>query len=220
MKEDRLLALQNTDVDEIQQFLQTRTSATIPQPLQTYILQLDSVNRIMHHNRLSVRAAIEQLRREWPSLTVAQARGIYYDAIDYFYHDDHASARAWDMAYADAFDDLRLLAIAAGKLSTAQRCMELAHKLRTTVREAEDFKWQAPVYMVNINVRPEDLGYKSQKLADIARRAENKEYISMISSLETTEAEKKRLLADAGIREAEYVEALKSEDDDDIDEQL
>lgn len=220
MKEDRLLALQKTDVEEIQRFMQTRTSATIPQSMQTYILQLDSVNRIMHHNRLSVRAAIEQLRREWPTLTVAQARSIYYDAIDYFYHDDHASARAWDMAYADAFDDLRLLAIAAGKLSTAQRCMELAHKLRTTVREAEDFKWQAPVYMVNINVKPEDLGYKSQKLADIARRAENKEYISMISSLETTEAEKKRLLADAGIREAEYVEALKTVDDDDIDEQL
>lgn len=218
MKQDRLLALQNTDVEDIQNFLQTRSSSTIPQPLQTYILQLDTVNRIMHHNRISVRKAIEQLRREWPQLTLAQARGIYYDAIDYFYYDDHASARAWDMVYADALDDLKLLAIAAGKLSTAQRCIELAHKLRTTTREAEDFKWQAPVYMININVKPEDLGYKSQKLADIARRAENKEYISMISSLETTEAEKKRLLADAGIKEAEYVEAIKEDDDDDIDE--
>lgn len=214
MKQDRLLALQQTDTDDIQAFLATRKSSTIPQPLQTYILQLDSVNRLLHYNRIGVRQAIDQLRREWPTLTVAQARGIYYDAIDYFYHDDDVSAAAWDRIYADQFDALRLLCIKAGKYSVAQKCMEKAHELRTTRREAQDFKWRAPVYYVNINVRPEDLGYKSQKLADIVRRREDQEYAAMINSLETTDAEKERLLRDAGIRTVEYT---KQEDlDNDI----
>ena len=204
MKEDRLLAVSKLDIEDIQAFLKTRRSVIIPQSLQTYILQLDSVNRLLHYNRIGVRQAIDQLRREWPTLTIAQARGIYYDAIDYFYHDDDVSAAAWDRIYADQFDALRLLCIEAGKYSVAQKCMEKAHELRTTRREAQDFKWQAPVYYVNINVRPEDLGYKSQKLADIARRYEDQEYAAMINSLETTDAEKERLMRDAGIRTVEY----------------
>ena len=214
MKQDRLLALQNTDTDDIQAFLQTRKSATIPQPLQTYILQLDSVNRLLHYNRIGVRQAIDQLRREWPTLTIAQARGIYYDAIDYFYHDDDVSAAAWDRIYADQFDALRLLCIEAGKYSVAQKCMEKAHELRTTRREAQDFKWQAPVYYVNINVRPEDLGYKSQKLADIARRYEDQEYAKIINTLETTDAEKERLMRDAGIKTVEYTKQEDLDNDD------
>lgn len=212
MKQDRLLALQNTDTDDIQAFLATRQSVTIPQDLQTYILQLDTVNRLLHYNRLSVRRAIDQIRKEWPTLTVAQARGIYYDAIDYFYHDDSASAAGWDRIYADQLDDLKLLCIEAGKYNTAMQCMLKAHELRTTVREAQDFKWQAPVYYVNINVRPEDLGYKTQKLADIARRYEDQEYAAMINSLDTTDAEKERLMRDAGIKTVEY---KKMEDPDD-----
>lgn len=211
--QDRLLALQNTDTDDIQAFLRTRESARIPQELQTYILQLDTANRLLHYNRLSVRKAIDQIRREWPTLTIAQARGIYYDAIDYFYHDDSASAAGWDKVYADQLDDLKLICIEAGKYDTALKCMAKAHELRTTIREAQDFKWQAPMYYVNINVKPEDLGYKSQKLADIARRHEDQEYAAIINSLETTDAEKERLMRDAGIK---TVECIKKEDNDEL----
>ena len=48
-------------------------------------------------------------------------------------------------------------------------------------------------------MKPEDLGYKSRKIMDIARRREDAELRQMIGSLETTPAEKQRLLADAGI---------------------
>lgn len=204
MKEDRLLAVSKLDMDEVRSFLQTRKSAVISPNLQTYILQLDTVARILHTNRLSVKAAILQIRREWPELTVAQARGIYYDGLEFFYHDDQASASMWDKVYADFFDDLSRLSIASGKEATALRAAELAHKLRTTVREAQEYQWRAPVYLININVKPEDLGYESQRLADIARRAEDRKFADMIGSLETTEAEKARLLADAGIKTVDY----------------
>lgn len=201
MKEDRLTVLKKYNIEEICDFLVTRKSDAIPQNLQAYILQLDSVARMMHFNRLSVRKSVEQLRREWPELSVSQARRIYYDALDYYYFDDTSSAKSWDMVYADQLEDLKELAIAADRYDVAFKCIVKAHELRTAVRESENVEWQAPVFLVNINVRPEDLGYESRKLADIAKRAEDRKYKEMIMSLETTDAEKQRLLKEAGVHD-------------------
>ena len=107
--------LKKYSTDDLQRFLQIRTSAVIRADMQEYILQLDTVARLMHRNRLSVRETIEQLRKEWPELTVAQARTVYYDALDYYYFDDDSSAKSWDMVYADQLEDLKTLAIAADK---------------------------------------------------------------------------------------------------------
>ena len=212
MKNDRLQTLQKYRVEDIQAFLQTRQSSVIATDMQTYILQLDTVARLMHTNCLSVRKSIDQLRREWPELTVSQARGIYYDALDYYYFDDSSSAKSWDMVYADQLEDLKTLAIAADKYDVALKCIIKAHELRTTVRESEAHNWQAPVFLINISVKPEDLGYESKKLADIARRADDRKYREMIMSLETTDAEKTRLLKEAGI---ETVDPVKIEEEDD-----
>lgn len=212
MREDRLTILKKYSVDDLQMFLQTRQSSVISQDMQTYILQLDTVARLMHRNRLSVRESIEQLRKEWPDLTVAQARGIYYDALDYYYFDDSSSAKSWDMVYADQLEDLKTVAIAADKFDVAFKCIVKAHELRTKVRESESHDWQAPVFLINIDVKPEDLGYESRKIADIARRAEDRKFREMIMSLETTEAEKERLLREAGVK---TVPAEKMEDTED-----
>lgn len=213
MKNDRLQTLQKYRVEDIQAFLQTRQSSVIAADMQTYILQLDTVARLMHTNCLSVRKSIDQLRREWPELTVSQARGIYYDALDYYYFDDSSSAKSWDMVYADQLEDLKTLAIAADKYDVALKCIIKAHELRTTVRESESHNWQAPVFLININVKPEDLGYESKKLADIARRADDRKYREMIMSLETTDAEKTRLLKEAGIK---TVDPVKMEVEDEL----
>lgn len=203
MKEDRLTILKKYSTDDLQQFLQTRTSSVIRSDMQKYILQLDTVARLMHKNRLSVRELVDQLRKEWPELTVSQARSVYYDALDYYYFDDDSSAKSWDMVYADQLEDLKTLAIAADKYDVAFKCIVKAHELRTKVRESETHDWQAPVFLINVNVKPEDLGYESRKVADIARRAEDRKFKDMIMSLETTDKEKERLLQEAGIRTVE-----------------
>ena len=200
MTEDRLETLRKYDVADIQQFRETRQSAVITPSMQHYILQLDAVAQMQRYNKLSVRGTIEQLCIQFPELSIGKARGIYYDALDYFYMDDSASAHAWDMAYADKLEDLATVAIAANKLETAYKCIAHAHKLRTTTREALDFKWKAPTFIINTSVKPEDLGYKNQKLADIARRAEDKKFLDMINSLDVPEKEKERLLSEAGIK--------------------
>ena len=203
MKEDRLALLESYKADDIQYFLAQRKSDVIPVDMQDYILQLDSMSRLFHYHKHNYSRAVECLRKEWPQLTIAQARCIYRDALEYFYQDDGISARAWDLKYADAYDDLARLAIKSDKLATAKAALDKAHELRTKQREQESQKWQPPIYLVNINVRPEDLGYQSQKLMDIAKRAEDAQYKELILGLETTEAEKKRLLADANIPDAD-----------------
>lgn len=203
MKEDRLALLESYKADDIQYFLAQRKSDVIPVDMQEYILQLDSMSRLFHYHKHNYSRAVECLRKEWPQLTIAQARCIYRDALEYFYQDDGISARAWDLKYADAYDDLARLAIKSDKLATAKAALDKAHELRTKQREQESHQWQPPIYLVNINVRPEDLGYQSQKLMDIAKRAEDAQYKELILGLETTEAEKKRLLADANIPDAD-----------------
>ena len=203
MKEDRLALLESYKADDIQYFLAQRKSDVIPVDMQDYILQLDSMSRLFHYHKHNYSRAVECLRKEWPQLTIAQARCIYRDALEYFYQDDGISARAWDLKYADAYDDLARLAIKSDKLATAKAALDKAHELRTKQREQESHQWQPPIYLVNINVRPEDLGYQSQRLMDIAKRAEDAQYKELILGLETTEAEKKRLLADANIPDAE-----------------
>lgn len=203
MKEDRLALLESYKADDIQYFLAQRKSDVIPVDMQEYILQLDSMSRLFHYHKHNYSRAVECLRKEWPQLTIAQARCIYRDALEYFYQDDGISARAWDLKYADAYDDLARLAIKSDKLATAKAALDKAHELRTKQREQESHQWQPPIYLVNINVRPEDLGYQSQRLMDIAKRAEDAQYKELILGLETAEAEKKRLLADANIPDAE-----------------
>ncbi len=196
---DRLDLVRSFPVEEIQSFLSSRGSATIPEDIQQYILYLNSASSIIHNVGTNLKEASESLMREYPTLTRAQARGIYYDALEYFYIDESVSARAWDMIFADEFDRLKEIAIEQEQCMTAFKCLEKAHELRTKRRESMDYDWTPPVFLISTTVKPEALGYKSQKLMDIAKRHEDKEYREMILSLETTAAEKERLLREAGI---------------------
>lgn len=196
---DRLETLRDYRVEDIQVFLKTRKSDVIPVNMQDYILKMDRCSVIINTQGANMTLATEELRRSFPDLSYTQARRIYYDALEYFHVDEPVSAAAWDAVYADQYDKLQALAIASGKLAVAQKCIEKSHELRTTRRQEQDFKWQPPTFVINIAVKPEDLGYKSRRIMDIARRREDAELRQMIGSLETTPAEKQRLLADAGI---------------------
>lgn len=198
MKE-RLEIVRSYPVEELQRFLKLRESDAIPPEMQQYILQLNSASSIIHHVGTNLKKASDALMTEYPTLTRAQARGLYYDALEFFYMDEAVSARAWDMIYADEFERLKGVAIGQEQCMTAFKCLEKAHELRTKRRESMDYDWTPPVFLISTTVKPESLGYKSQKLMDIAKRHEDKEYREMIMSLETTAAEKARLLREAGI---------------------
>lgn len=199
MTPDRLETLREYKVEDIQVFLKTQKSEVISVDMQDYIVKMDRCSVIINTQGANMTLATEELLRCFPDLSYTQARRIYYDALEYFHVDEPVSAAAWDAVYADQYDKLQALAIASGKLAVAQKCIEKSHELRTTRRQEQDFRWQPPTFVINIAVKPEDLGYKSRKIMDIARRREDAELRQMIGSLETTPAEKQRLLADAGI---------------------
>lgn len=199
MTPDRLETLRGYKVEDIQVFLKTQKSEVISVDMQDYIVKMDRCSVIINTQGANMTLATEELRRCFPDLSYTQARRIYYDALEYFHVDEPVSAAAWDAVYADQYDKLQALAIASGKLAVARKCIEKSHELRTTRRQEQDFRWQPPTFVINIAVKPEDLGYKSRKIMDIARRREDAELRQMIGSLETTPVEKQRLLADAGI---------------------
>lgn len=199
MTPDRLETLRGYKVEDIQVFLKTQKSEVISVDMQDYIVKMDRCSVIINTQGANMTLATEELRRCFPDLSYTQARRIYYDALEYFHVDEPVSAAAWDAVYADQYDKLQALAIASGKLAVARKCIEKSHELRTTRRQEQDFRWQPPTFVINIAVKPEDLGYKSRKIMDIARRREDAELRQMIGSLETTPAEKQRLLSDAGI---------------------
>lgn len=199
MTPDKLETLREYKVEDIHVFLKTKKSEVISVDMQDYIVKMDRCSVIINTQGANMTLATEELRRCFPDLSYTQARRIYYDALEYFHVDEPVSAAAWDAVYADQYDKLQALAIASGKLAVARKCIEKSHELRTTRRQEQDFRWQPPTFVINIAVKPEDLGYKSRKIMDIARRREDAELRQMIGSLETTPAEKQRLLADAGI---------------------
>ena len=196
----RLDQVRALPVETLQHFREHRDSPDITPEIKLYIDMMDAAVRYTKKNELSVRKCIELLTQEFPGTTYRQARDVYYDALDYFYLDDRLSARAWDMVYAEQFEDMKKLALAAGKMEIAYKCACKAHELRTKEREAKDVDWHAPVFQVNVNVRPEDLGFKSQKLMDISRRQEDEKIRAMIMGLQVPDSEKKRMLADAGLK--------------------
>ena len=75
----RLERLRAIPVEAIREYRQTKTSALIPADLQPYILQLDTVARMTHTHNFSFREAVDALMKEFPDLTPASARTIYYD---------------------------------------------------------------------------------------------------------------------------------------------
>ncbi len=213
-EDSKLARLKALSVDVIREYRERRSSDIIPADLQQYILQLDAVARITHTNNFSVRRAIDQLCREFPELTPSKARTVYYDALDYFHFDDHLSAATWDAVYAEQMEDLKTLAIAANKLETAFKCLCKAHEFRTMQRESTEVDWRPPVFLININVKPEDLGFKSQKLLDIARRNEDQQFERMIGGLPIPDSDKDRLRSDAGIVITPGAKTIEPEDDE------
>ncbi len=60
-------------------------------------------------------------------------------------------------------------------------------------------------------ITPEELGFSKRSLKEIARKSNEGFYINLIESLPIENDEKKRLLSDANIQEAEFTEELNDE---------
>lgn len=204
---NKLERLQTLDPDVLQHFLRTRKSAALPEDMQHYIICINAIPSIVHHQGASMTRVVRSLQKQFPDINYSTARDIYYDAMNFFHIDDCITVDAWDNYYADKMEDLARMSVAVDKYDTAKRCYDKAHEFRT--RAAERIKvtdWQVPVFIITNRINHKDLGFEKKSLHDIVRKDEDGFYINLINSLETTDKEKKRLIREANIVDIEHEE--------------
>jgi hypothetical protein len=205
---NNLQKLEALPVEIIDEFRKTGKSLAINKDMQQYLRELEAVVQIKEVEKFDNMSRIaRELVKRYPQLPFRMARERVYDAYTFFHISDAVSNDIWDSVYADKMEDLAKLCIAKGREEIAFKAFEKAHEYRTKSESRirpEDLK--APVFIISLNIKPEDLGYEKANLKEIARKDNEGHYVKLINSLNTNEEEKKRLRNDAGITDAEIVE--------------
>ncbi len=197
--------------DIVHHFLQTGESKGIPEELQLFIKQLQYAAEIYEYERNISRAAkklrIRILTDQKIDLPVRTCKSRIYSALNYFNIDNNVSVKVWENDFADKYQDLAKLAISNDDLRTAKACYDSARDCRIAASEAaaRESDW-APVFIISPEITAEQMGFAKESLKEIAKKNNEGYYINLIDSLPVDRKEKKRLLADADIEEAEIIE--------------
>lgn len=199
--------MQALDKDILMNFLKTRKDESIAPKLQDYILKMDATSSIIHYQGASLKRVTQALMLRYPEMTYSQAREMFYDAMEFFYIDDNISAASWDNYYADRMEDIFRLAVKMNRLDIAFKASVKAHEYRTQNRNLFDpEEWKPPVFVITNELTPEDLGYTKRSVYEIARKKEQMQYRDMIAKLPASEAEKARLMKEAGVQDTTFEE--------------
>lgn len=208
-QESQLQKIEKLPFEILQDFRRTKKSMAIDKRLQQYIIEIDAVIELKQQQRFdNISRLARQLMNRFHYLNFKTAQERVYDAYSFFHVNDSISEDIWDRVYADKMEDLAQLCISKGKEEEARRCMNDAHKMRTNSKsklKPEDFKGN--VYIVSLDVKPEDIGFERGNLKEIARREIDGYYRNLINSLgNISKADRARLKADADIEDVEIIE--------------
>jgi hypothetical protein len=199
--------LEKLDPELLIHYRQTGESSALSPELKIFVDQLSAAFEIHSQLNSVTRAAKELMIRRPDIKTIHHAKRRIYEAIQFFHVDNNVSNDVWDDFYADYYDRLVLLCIADNRFEAAGRYIKEAHSLRTrkeTRINPEDL--QGPTLIVGYKIKAEDLGFVKTSLLDIATKAKNGKYIDMIDNLPISDKEKKQILHDADIEDAEIIE--------------
>jgi len=207
----KLEKLERIDPDIVYDFLVTGKSQAISKSLQIYICQLQWASEIWETERNTMRAAKKLKERilvnQGKVMSLHACKTRVFDSMAYFDVDTNIASDVWDRDSANKLEDLAKLAIAEDKLDVAKRCYERANEYRvrasTSIKPAD---LRPPLFLINTNISPEDLGFKSEKLFAISRKSNEGYYAKLISELPIEKQEKLRLLADAEIEDVDFEE--------------
>lgn len=204
-------SLSNLHPDLVQRFLKTGEGKGIPQEIQEFIVQLQFAAEIYEHERNISRAAKLLSTRVKVQTGVDLSEGAckdrIYSAITYFNIDNNVAVKVWENDFANKYEDLAKYCIAKDDTKTAKRCYDAALECRVRASEAADKEasW-APVFILSPDVSLTQLGFEKKSLKEIARKHNEGYYLNLINNLPIETKEKKRLLRDANIDEAEFEE--------------
>lgn len=197
--------------DMISAFLISGKCDGIPADVQLFLKQIQWAAEVYEYERNITRAA-KQLRQR---INAQQHRNIdertckarIYSAINYFNIDNNVSIKVWESNYADKYEDLAKICAVRGDYKTQGSCYNAALECRRRASEiAEADRNLGVVFLISPKVTPEELGYTTKSLKDIAVKHNEGFYLNLIDKLPIEKQEKKRLLRDADIQEAEFEE--------------
>lgn len=215
MKSD-LEKLESVHPDLITTFLTTGEGEGIPKDVQIFLKQLQWASEIYEFERnitrgakkLRVRIAAEQHL----TLDVRTCMSRINQAIGYFNVDCNLGIKVWENDFANKYEDLAKVCSAKRDYKMQKACMDQALECRRRASEmAEADRDLGVVFIISPEVTPEELGFQKKNLKEIAAKHNKGFYVSLIDGLPIESVEKKRLLRDADIEEAEMLEEVSDE---------
>lgn len=204
--------------DIIHHYLTTGESKGIPAEIQLFLKQIQWAAEIYEYERNITRAARQLHARilaiQKIDLDTRTCKARIYSAISYFAMDNNVATKIWENDFADRYENMAKYALAADDLKTAKACTDAARECRLRAAEAADKEntW-APIFLISPDITAEDLGFKKQSLKAIAKKNTEGFYLNLIDSLPIEKEEKKRLLRDAQIEDAEIIEETPDSDE-------
>jgi len=199
--------------DIIEDYLETGLSKAIPSDLQVIIKQLSWAVEIWELERNISRAA-KKLKmavkaKQGITLGIMVCKQRINDAMLYFNVNSSVSNKYWLLDAADKFEDLVKLAVAQDKLTEAGRFHAQATEYRIKANAELSLADLPGVnFLISDKMTLDELGFEKKSLKEIARKHNEGFYIKLITQLPIDKSDKRKLLYDAEIEDAQIIEEL------------
>lgn len=199
--------------DLISTFLTTGECESIAPDVRVFLQQLQWAAEIFEFERNITRAAkklrvrINALQHLKIEERTCMAR--IYQAINYFQVDCNVPVKVWESNFANKYEDLAKLCAQQRDYKSMKACYDAALECRRRSSEiAEADRDLGVVILISPELTPEQLGFSKKNLKEIAAKHNQGFYVSLIEGLPIENKEKKRLMRDADIQEAEIISYL------------
>lgn len=199
--------------DLISTFLTTGECESIAPDVRVFLQQLQWAAEIFEFERNITRAAkklrvrINALQHLKIEERTCMAR--IYQAINYFQVDCNVPVKVWESNFANKYEDLAKLCAQQRDYKSMKACYDAALECRRRSSEiAEADRDLGVVILISPELTPEQLGFTKKNLKEIAAKHNEGFYVTLIDSLPIETKEKKRLMRDADIEDAEIISEI------------
>ena len=209
-KIDRLDAIHP---DLISAFLTGGKGEGIPVDIQLFLKQLQWAAEIYEYERNITRAA-RKLRirinaEQGERIEERTCMSRIYQAINYFNVDCNVPIKVWENNFANKYEDLAKICAVQRDYKSQKACYDAALECRRRASEvAEADRGLGVTFILSPEITAEEMGFAKRSRKEIAAKHNRGFYINLIESLPLEKAEKKRLLRDADIEDAEIIQDI------------
>nr|DAD65258.1 MAG TPA: hypothetical protein [Siphoviridae sp. ctSqC25] len=202
--------------DLISTFLTSGDCEGIPTDIKIFLQQLQWSAEIFEFERNITRAA-KKLRlrinaEQHIKIEERTCMARIYQAISYFQVDCNVPIKVWESNFANKYEDLAKLCAQRRDYKGMKACYDAALECRRRASEiAEADRDLGVTFIITPTITAEELGFSKKNLKEIAAKHNQGFYVTLIDSLPIETKEKKRLLRDADIQDAEIVEEIQND---------